>query len=236
MTLRETCYSLLHGFTSRRPFSHYEQVHDHLRAIARLLLQLDPFEDDTSYHHHLSPMRSETGAHDILHLCSVLFLGSAIYRPAYSTAGPPISRELKQKFMHGRDLAHRLMARLFSVCSQIRFHEGYPVQNQWSEVYYRFVALQVLSIADVLEKLQTPLLEMFNDKIDTLRSENDDFEEAMKAVKADVLVEQKYGWYGDGIEFHFQDGAAPFVIMPYEGTHGSSQLEWYEGCIYPKCS
>ncbi|KAJ3557303.1 hypothetical protein NP233_g11780 [Leucocoprinus birnbaumii] len=249
-SLRETCYGVFHCFTSGRKVTnvtHAEQAHDWLRVILHLvyyslnsrLPQRAPLR--SSIYRHLIPDRNtHEGVLDILHLCTVLFLGSAVFSEAYRE-DRPLPRKVCDNMMQGRQLAllvgHRVIA------SQRYWNDKREaIENPLVDVFWTFIAEQVVSIHEALKdktlepEVSTTTAARFKQKIQTLCGEHILFKRAYQKACAEPPA-GRYGWRRAPMTISpalFSAGEPQQYIPPYPGHQGFSALEWYEGSSFTR--
>ncbi|KAJ3571713.1 hypothetical protein NP233_g3573 [Leucocoprinus birnbaumii] len=244
-TLRETCWGILHGFTAGTTItnvSHAEIVHDWLRGIAKAILLTHPYPPKNQpLGNHRAVMPDITDMDDmvsVIHVCSILFLGSAVFPEAYRHH-KPLSHDIRERLMQGRDLAIRLGHRLYY---NVDVYLGGEKLDFWKDFFYAFVARQAAAVFNNLkEKVAMPEVQgttatRFMSKITILAGEYPDF---------GVAVERAWGsnkevpidWFGWPEHFFkcgyvVADANAYTHDTPDELIYGSSKNEWYPESLY----
>ncbi|KAF5348170.1 hypothetical protein D9756_010737 [Leucocoprinus leucothites] len=243
-SIRDTCFGILHGFAAGRSITnvnHAETSHDLLRGILNLLLLENPFikgKRQLDYRLHLPDLLTSDGIMDAFHLCSIMFLGSAIFSAAYVTPSLHLSEAMRDKLMHGRDLSHRAVFRIVTnSCASIN---GTPVDNMWTDVYYTLVSFHAVALHGYLNhktlhaEHEGISAHKFNTKIKILARENPEFGTALNKVKASGHGTKSFEWQGGEIMFSFADPMGFSTDLPAAGAHGYSDLEWHHKSAYSR--
>ncbi|KAJ3571650.1 hypothetical protein NP233_g3627 [Leucocoprinus birnbaumii] len=246
-TLCETCYGIFHCFTSGRKVTnvtHAEQAHDWLRVILELVYftlkpQLpQPIPYTLGEYHHVMPKpTTPAGIMDILHVCAVMFLGSAVFPEAYRHKRP-LPPGLRERMMRGRQLAIEVGVGIISSRTYLD-GQGNDIEDPCNEIFWPFIARQAHAIYCTLQdKTLAPEVPYtsalrFKAKIKTLCGEYHGFEDAYDEIKGKRC--SVYGW--PNFKFtvgHFRGMQSPHYVPLPPDHNGASMLEWYEGSSYPR--
>ncbi|KAJ3555637.1 hypothetical protein NP233_g12159 [Leucocoprinus birnbaumii] len=220
--------------------SHAETVHNWLRGILNAVLITHPYPPKDKIrgkHRDLIPkIDTADGINAIHHVCSILFLGSAVFPEAYRNR-TSLSFDLRERFMNGRSLAIRV-AHLILQNTQL-YIDGQLVPF-WDGWFFMFIARQAAAVYNNLhERLAIPEVNnttavRFKAKIKTLGAEYDAFGRAMAVVWK--LNEKSpigdFDWGESTIKIIFVEPECYDTEVPGELDFGASANEWYFGSRY----
>ncbi|KAJ3558236.1 hypothetical protein NP233_g11546 [Leucocoprinus birnbaumii] len=242
-TLKDTCWGVLHTFASGRPVdvSSSETIHDWLRGILKAVLLTDPYPRQSQrmdplksvqYSPNDSVLTTALGKHrqvipsivtpdgiiDVIHVCSTLFFGCAVFPQVNQQPTDLSSYNLRERFMKGRDLALRVGHRI-ELNTDVAI-DGVPV-DFWQKFFYMLVARQAAVVYNNLLDLPTQNAEnppslRFVSHINALAEEYPDFHHPWASTRALNAVKklENLDWGDATISFTFVEAGRYELGIP----------------------
>jgi len=222
-TMRATCHGILHGFATGRAITnitHAKATHTMLRRYVTRIIHATrhPVDAHPVDAHpvdaHMPDWADPEALLDNLLICIILYLGSAVYAPAYEEEpSASYSNAMRDDIMEGRRKALELVNWIFTHCRIMI--EGKTVRTPWTQVFVQYLAQVTFALEQYLQpspesyvpspEVDGITIKTFQKRVKILQQENPLFMDAYAGIHKQDMTVMGFTWGGKSLDISLEE-------------------------------